>query len=86
MTSGNGARRPGMDPRNGAEVSATTSIDQDHGNPLSPRADVEVARLRVRLRRMAAAAGRPVRTAADERAHADRRRSGELARMGRVGA
>ncbi|MEX5636986.1 hypothetical protein [Parafrankia sp. FMc2] len=68
--------------------------DQRHGDGADPnkrttgraRVEVEVAHLRIQLCRMAAGGGRPLRTAADERAHADRRRSGELARMGRVGA
>lgn len=63
----------------------------DGADPVQPttgraRVEVEVAHLRLQFRRMAAAAGRPLRTASDERAHADRRRADELARMVRVGA
>ncbi len=42
-------------------------------------------RVRAHLRHLAASAGRPVRTLADERVHAAARRRGEAARIARVG-
>lgn len=59
--------------------------EQDQRNPRPSRADIELARLRARLRRMAAGAGRPLRTRLDEQHHLAARRAGELARIARVG-
>ncbi|OHV21211.1 hypothetical protein BBK14_08010 [Parafrankia soli] len=59
--------------------------DRNHRTPRWAPGIVERERARARLRRMADAAGRPLRTRHDEAEHADRRRAGELARIARVG-
>lgn len=90
MTSLNVERRPLA----GNQGSGGVRTDQHNGDGVirgqsttgRSRVEVEVALLRIQLRQMAAGCGRPLRTAADERRHADRRRADELARMVRVGA
>lgn len=59
--------------------------EQDQRNPRPSRADIELARLRARLRYIAHAAGRPLRSRADEAEHSAARRVGEVARMRSVG-
>ncbi|TCJ36876.1 hypothetical protein [Parafrankia sp. BMG5.11] len=77
--------------RRGRPRQGDLSTDQRSGDGITraqrnpSRADVEVARLRARLRRLAAAAGRPLRSRLDEQQHLATRRAGELARMKVVG-
>lgn len=83
MTPYNDERAPG----GGRVLGKHPGDGANHGQRNPPRhcAAVEVARLRAQLRRMAMAAGRTVRTRADEAEHLAARRAGELARMKAVG-
>ncbi len=80
-----GERRPGLGTRSGAKVS-TAAATSHQSNPTHARVDVELARLHARLRYLAAAAGRPLRTLDAEREHAAARRRGEAARLRAGGA
>lgn len=72
-------------PRAVRESLAGGRTSRIESNPRSTRADIELARLRARLRYIAHAAGRPLRTRLDEAEHLAARRAGELARMRSVG-
>ncbi|CAI7979450.1 conserved hypothetical protein [Frankia sp. Hr75.2] len=72
-------------PRAVRESLAGGRTSHSESNPRPTRADIELARLRARLRYIAHAAGRPLRSRLDEAEHSAARRAGEVARMKVVG-